>query len=243
MELLIVVAVLAVLMGLLLPALAQARQTARRVRCASQLRSIGVAWIAYGDQNRQRVVHGGMDAYVDGTWSDSQDWPATMDVWRGDLETPAWSGYGILIKHRMVGDGVFYCPSAMTGWVPKWHREQEIYGDDELLIGSIDPDKIGLTGLMARCTYYQRGVGLGAPPMLAETQRRAIAADCHFKYEDWVAQKNHKRGLNVLYTGGSVIFRPCANNWNVAFEGEEYLVQAGWGTWDDLDTGQFAATD
>ena len=52
-ELLVVVAILAILMSVLLPALAGARDSSRRVRCKSNLRTIGHAVEFYVDENRE----------------------------------------------------------------------------------------------------------------------------------------------------------------------------------------------
>jgi len=53
-ELLVVIAILAILAALLFPALKAAKARAVTAACASQLRQIGVASIAFADQNTGR---------------------------------------------------------------------------------------------------------------------------------------------------------------------------------------------
>jgi prepilin-type N-terminal cleavage/methylation domain-containing protein len=55
-ELLVVVAIIATLIALLLPALAQAREHARRVKCASNLHQAGIAWQSYLDESRDQFM-------------------------------------------------------------------------------------------------------------------------------------------------------------------------------------------
>jgi prepilin-type N-terminal cleavage/methylation domain-containing protein/prepilin-type processing-associated H-X9-DG protein len=57
-ELLVVIAIIALLMGLLLPALARARQQAKRIICMSGLRQLTIAWMGYAEANGDKIVNG-----------------------------------------------------------------------------------------------------------------------------------------------------------------------------------------
>jgi prepilin-type N-terminal cleavage/methylation domain-containing protein len=57
-ELLVVIGIVALLMGLLVPVLASARASARKIACLANLRQIGVALHSYADDNRGNIPFG-----------------------------------------------------------------------------------------------------------------------------------------------------------------------------------------
>jgi prepilin-type N-terminal cleavage/methylation domain-containing protein/prepilin-type processing-associated H-X9-DG protein len=67
-ELLVVVAIISLLIAIVLPSLARAREQARRVQCASNLRQVAIATIAYAGQNR-------------GVMPQPADWPHRPHDW------------------------------------------------------------------------------------------------------------------------------------------------------------------
>ena len=118
-ELLVVIAIIALLMAVLLPALNKAREQARRVVCANNLKQIGIAILAYSGDTDLMPFYGGTDPTYSGkfkgTSDDSEGHPYVVyrsdkDPWRGPPLVPM--RLACLYARGYVADGkIFYCPS------------------------------------------------------------------------------------------------------------------------------------
>ncbi len=91
-ELLVVIAIIAILASMLLPALSKARERARTITCAGNLKQLGTSWIMYAGDHNDEVL-----SFNDGGWS-------------GPTVTGGQNQWRFLL-YPYVGDWqVFHCP-------------------------------------------------------------------------------------------------------------------------------------
>lgn len=113
-ELLVVIAVVTLLLGLLVPSLARARDSARLVLCQSNLHQLGLAWTMYAGDAHDRVMP---LAYT--SPEDTRGGPAIY--WFGDegaADRPVDHAAGFIARYLGASLGqrsVFECPSQAWG--------------------------------------------------------------------------------------------------------------------------------
>jgi prepilin-type N-terminal cleavage/methylation domain-containing protein len=98
-ELLVVIGIIAILVGILLPALNKARRQAQIVQCAANMHNIGGALFAYAADNAGWLPA----AKCSGGWYAT----APAEVWMWDMPCPTRD---LMVKYG-VTHKCFYCPS------------------------------------------------------------------------------------------------------------------------------------
>lgn len=122
-ELLVVIGIIALLIGILLPALNKARESSRSIKCASNIRQLGVAMQFYINENKGILPHGGDPRYTDndgdraarsvGWWDDPALWinVAARNIYKRSYSEMQLDP-GTQLPNNLTGNSVFVCPSA-----------------------------------------------------------------------------------------------------------------------------------
>lgn len=118
-ELLVVVGIVALLISILLPSLAKAREQGNRIKCASNLRQIAISAIAYANDNRGRFPRTYWQPGVgleNSTRGGPNNVPASNPFNLADPAGPvgadnAGASLYLLVRGKYVPPEVFRCPS------------------------------------------------------------------------------------------------------------------------------------
>ena len=185
-ELLVVVAIIATLIAILLPALASARNTAKRVLCASNFHSVGQGLIAYSNDYNSYAPYACYSYGATRTY-----------YWPGAHGSTGYMGLGLLWREHYISDGnIFQCPM-----LPGFYDNIDTF---EGYLTSFPEDGKCVTRIM----YLPAIRRVMISPEPTEKERHKLLPSTAFLTESisWWLIGAHGEGNNVLYGDGSVAF-------------------------------------
>ncbi len=216
-ELLVVIGIIALLVGILLPSLAKAREAAQRAACLSNLRQVHLSVFYYGQQNKDQVPLGYR--------GDVNEKQFNSMIYSGTISPPRLVLFGYLYAAEMMKTPqVFFCPSekdpraslgtAANPWPPGSIATQNVfcgYGARPEKAIPDDPAAWSSDTL----------------PRMLKFKNKAIFSDIVSTPDK--LKTRHKTGVNVLYGDGSAnwiplsvfeydlkqcpVLAPAANDW------------------------------
>ena len=197
-DMLVSLAIVAVLMAILLPALGRVREIARQTVCASNTRQVGLGLRMFADDNLGRLPSsqfldpssvaggGGRSVAAQQRRMVLLRFPYVPHLGQGRGAGGQWDGIGKLFSNEFLSaSAVFYCPS---------HQGEHPH---ELYAQRFDP--YGKSEIVSN--YQYRGVGPDGQTKLDQLGSGvALVADALAGEEFF----NHLGGFNVLAVDGSV---------------------------------------
>lgn len=227
--LLVVIAVIAVLMAILFPALRAARTLAKRIQCASQLRQIGMAWTMYLNDSDGRFYQGINTNLSYGGWEGHYRWtPRPLNPY---LHLPA-------DLNDINQAGVFCCPVDRGGTPNRYARYQvhymmgNSYGTNVFLVGQTANGKFSDRTAALDLELSRRNNGISA--LEVKNPCRLLLLGDYGWFNQWdpglrlredykeLAEWHRKENrFNMLFLDGHVRFQEIKKGYYVT---EDYTV-------------------
>lgn len=185
-DVLVAMAVIAVLIGLMIPTLSGVRETARTVVCSSNIRQIGIGMAMYADDAKGEIPFSRNynKSLANSSANFSTNWLMQLRI---APPTNAWDGVGLLYDRSYCrAVNVYYCPSCRTNN----HADTAA-------------SSFGANGADVFANYqYRGGSPLGVSNLFRLVDRVGLMADGLASLQDF----NHSTGANVVGSDMSVMW-------------------------------------
>jgi prepilin-type N-terminal cleavage/methylation domain-containing protein len=201
-ELLVVIAIIAILAGLLLPALARAREEGRKSVCKENCSQVGKAIYAYTQNNDETFPF---------SWAPNTAPAAPTD----DYSNNQMGSLGLLYPEYLNTGKAYRCPS--TENEPNLKTSLWNYtADPQVPAAQADPDGNGTVDADEAYVFSNRiytlndsSYGYDCRIYPSAVSAHAIYADMDGSYQNNrdTATQNHEGGQNVLFVDGAVTFK------------------------------------
>lgn len=187
-ELLVVVAIISILLTLIIPAIDHAISTAKRLKCASNMRQLGCAWLMYAKDNNGKLV--GANTRGEDDWVYSGRWNYARKI-QGIKDGALWP---------YVEDVTVYnCPGA-HGFLSEYARNYSISGN--------------LNGEHSRWEQLSQVPSPSGTLLMIEDYdwREHLMNSWFIQRGGWYCWNdyvpgNHSHGDNILFADGHVEYR------------------------------------